>query len=942
MHLRAWYMPRWWRPNRRLMVLLAITLLVCFTHLAFASTAVAASTDRQIRADQRFRLTFGLRSDEGHIRDVHRQAGGTVVAYGVRLTQHEERELSTRFFELDALKRAAQAYVAHMQIDEFGGMFIDQRAGGILYVQVTHGAKGHAARLRARAPYTERLRVIMVRTSAHELDEVHRRIIEDMPMLQRRVVQVGVEEPSRRAVSLLERRYGGARVAVRKGFPTGTESRSDDPPPFQAGYALRDSATAVDDCTMAFSAYKYVPGAPQYYQLTAGHCAPDGMLEGAAQYHSSTLMGTIAENSLAISPIPPAIFAYTNSDAASISIAFANHGNRLYHEGDPTARITQVEVLDTDVEGDPVCQSAKDSQVACGEILSVDHSAATGVDPHIVIEHTRKADYIHEQGDSGAAVFAPVAGGGYEAMGVHHGRDPSDNKAVYSHIGHVLSDLGLDGVYTSQVHQVLQDGPAAYYRLGEKNSTASSAGSVTGTYKDVGYSASGPLPADPSAVFRGGTNDSSVEVGAYGAFDLPGSFTLEAWINPTAYVSGAGNGIIYKGTSGGAPAHYLYGGNYNLTLQSNGTIRFAFQYQDPGDPSALNSYTVTTPATAEGKAPLGLWTYVVAVYDASGANCANKMAIYLNGVQRACGPTVGAAQYGPWTNANPFRIARRAESASNANGLTDEAAIYSYALSPFAISDHYGARTNAASYKVAVLVAAPAAYYELNDAPRLKNQTANAAEGTYIAYDGYTLGHPGVFDDPDTAGKFSGNARGEVDGGNAYVNQSGDFTIEAWVNPANVSSGTRTIVSKGATGSNGGNYWLLTNGNDFSFWYQTQLASCTTNCTATNHIITWPTSKSAVVGQWYHVAAAVDKCDFPATECYAKLYVNGVLEGSKSMKDGSGNILAPKTNTYPFRIGLAGANSTVYSFGGGTIDEVAIYSKVLDSTAIQAHYFPRQ
>lgn len=84
---------------------------------------------------------------------------------------------------------------------------------------------------------------------------------------------------------------------------------------------------------------------------------------------------------------------------------------------------------------------------------------------------------------------------------------------------------------------------------------------------------------------------------------------------------------------------------------------------------------------------------------------------------------------------------------------------------------------------------------------------------------------------------------------------------------------------------------------------------------------------------------SVDKCDFPATECYARLYVNGALEGQKSMKDVSGNALAPVMNTGPFRIGLAGTTSGgSYSIGGGTIDEVAAFGRVLPQQTIQDHY----
>jgi hypothetical protein len=601
------------------------------------------------------------------------------------------------------------------------------------------------------------------------------------------------------------------------------------------------------------------------------------------------------------------------------------------------------EALDSDDEGDPVCQSGLASLVECGEITSLDESKISPYNPDVQIRHLRAASYERDDGDSGAPVFSLRPDGEYEAVGLHQGQD-TNGDALYSHIGHVLSDLGLDGVYVSQDHEVLLDGPEVFYRLNEQNSVKSSAGNILpGSYKDVGYNANGAISDDPSAVFRGVQYDSSASIASHTEFGLTDAFTLEAWVKLSSYQTGGGNGVVYKGPSGGAVAHYLNGGNYNLSIQNDGTVRFAFQYQDPGDPNARPSYSLTTPATVDGKVPLNTWTHVVGVYDPSSEECANDMMIFLDGVEQACGPTIGPTSYEPWTNTEPLRIGERAD-ASNTIGDIDEVAIYGFGMSAQRIAEHYDARIS--GYKLEVLLDAPLAYFELNNAPRLRNVTANSAEGSYIAYDDTTLGQVGfvgaAFGDGDDAAAFSGDARGEVEGTNAYVNQSGDFTVEAWVKPASVSSGARTIVSKGATGSHGGNYWLLTYGNDFSFWYRTKLASCSSSCTFTNNIITWPSAKNAVVGEWYHVVGVLDKCDFPATTCYAKLYVNGTLEGSRSTKDVSGNILAPATNTSPFRIGLAGTTSGVYSIGGGTIDDVAVYSKVLDELSIERHYSQRE
>jgi hypothetical protein len=92
-----------------------------------------------------------------------------------------------------------------------------------------------------------------------------------------------------------------------------------------------------------------------------------------------------------------------------------------------------------------------------------------------------------------------------------------------------------------------------------------------------------------------------------------------------------------------------------------------------------------------------------------------------------------------------------------------------------------------------------------------------------------------------------------------------------------------------------------------------------------------------VPGTAYHVAVVVDVCDGGATTCNASLYVNGVLEGQKSMRSGSNN-LAPVVNADPFRIGAAGGSGPTYSLAGGYVDDVAVYPKALTTQDIEDHY----
>jgi concanavalin A-like lectin/glucanase superfamily protein len=897
------------------------SLLAALIVLVAPAVAAAGGTADAVTSDQRFRATFGLRHDLAYIREVRARKTRVSRDLGVVLTSREQSLLTARFQESDRLVGAVRRYLGSVGSDSFGGMYIDQANGGAVYVQFTSRVAEHRANL-TKLDSSGRIRVVSVANTARQLDALHDRLDRDWRTLfgkgillysintdvRDNEVEVGVKTVDSSTVALLRKRYPGAALRIRQGSPATPESRNDSYPPIKAGLSLWSDLRGIPWCTSGFTAYKRNATSTDYYVLTAGHCDPIGSPFSVG----SNPIGAVSQSTWWNGPFS------ATSDAATIPINRSTRSNQLYLTSDvDIIGVLHVQSPSQEVVGEPVCQSGMVTGVSCGQLESARYS--TGSQGGTVITDLRTATYDSTNGDSGAPIYYGQAGLGYTAKGIHHGRlegcpePPEPCTRVYSHISNVIVDLGLTGVYVSQGEEVLSDNPRAYYRLGEAQVGKDSTASLHGTYVNVGDGGAGAVSDDKSADFRAGSS-SQLEVPhapALSLGDANGAFSLEAWVNPRAYTTGYGSGVVHKGSSGdGVPEHEVNPGPYRLTIRSTGRVNFAFQH------SSSSSHEITTDDNADGKVPLNSWSHIAAVYDGT------TMSIYINGVLRK----TGSAPNRPLANIKPVWIGARYDGGHRFNGLLDEVALYSKALTQGQVQAHYNARSS--GYFLAVALDGPVAYYRLNDAPFLRDETGAAVHGKYLEYDATTLGQiGGVCCDGNTAAKFQGNGRGEVDGTVDAVNRAGDFSVEAWVKPS-VLSNARTIVSKGATGTHGGNYWLLTNGDDFHFWYRQN-----TGGNISNKLLQWPSSKSAVPGVWYHVVGVFDKCDAGQTSCYARLYVNGLLEASASTSGGT-----PVTNTSPFRIGLAGASSTVNSIGGGTIDDVAVYDYVLSADQVQRHY----
>jgi hypothetical protein len=190
------------------------------------------SAAREAAVDQslRFREDFGLRRDLAHVRGL---VDGSVPAdsydYGVPLTAAENKEFEERSKVEDAMG-IVFGYRDRSAVRSFGGVYIDQAHGGLVYVGFTEAPRAHMAALRKLFPYPNRLRLFRVRNTEAELDEVHTAVADARSDLagegvdiqgistavQSNVVEIQVRSDDQQTVAMLEKRFGSDKIRVVK------------------------------------------------------------------------------------------------------------------------------------------------------------------------------------------------------------------------------------------------------------------------------------------------------------------------------------------------------------------------------------------------------------------------------------------------------------------------------------------------------------------------------------------------------------------------------------------------------------------------------------------------------------------------------------------------------------------------------------------------------
>ncbi len=145
----------------------------------------------------------------------------------------------------------------------------------------------------------------------------------------------------------------------------------------------------------------------------------------------------------------------------------------------------------------------------------------------------------------------------------------------------------------------------------------------------------------------------------------------------------------------------------------------------------------------------------------------------------------------------------------------------------------------------------------------------------------------------------------------AGVNLTGDFTLEAWVNPTSVSGTEKGIISKGSV-------------QGISLRYAVKISTTGRVTISTNGVLRLTSTTALTINTWTHVCATFNS----TTDSFA-IYLNGVKNIGAVV--GSAE---PSSNTDSLFIGVAGSGLPF----AGQLDEVRLWNKSLTATQISQYF----
>lgn len=377
-----------------------------------------------------------------------------------------------------------------------------------------------------------------------------------------------------------------------------------------------------------------------------------------------------------------------------------------------------------------------------------------------------------------------------------------------------------------------------------------------------------------------GVND-MLTVNDSASLDLTGGMTLEAWVYPINSLD-SWRCIMTKEMAGGAVYYIVANTSYNTP--------------------AMGVYVGSEKVLTGGaKLSLNTWTHLAATYDGV------TQRLYVNGKLVS-----SRAQSGPiLTSSGALRIGASSIYGEYFTGRIDEVRVYNRALSMAEIVTDMGKILGATAPSPTPTPAPTPAPVPGLVAAYNFNETTGATvldrsgKGNIGTMGGGATRVPGKF---GNAMKFNGASSMVVVNDSASLDLAGPLTLEAWINPSNI-SGWKNIVSKNMAG--GVVYSLYAN----SDW------NSLTGVIYSGGEKMMGGGSTLPVNVWTHVAMTYDKATM-------RIFVNGQQVSSKAV---TGAVL---TSTGKLTIG--GNYTWSDEFFAGNIDELRIYNRALSQGEIAA------
>lgn len=465
--------------------------------------------------------------------------------------------------------------------------------------------------------------------------------------------------------------------------------------------------------------------------------------------------------------------------------------------------------------------------------------------------------------------------------------------------------------------EVLSENPLVYYRFDDGSSNAAIIANNSGS---VGALGNAPLTNNASnlpGAMPGNTNKAitsslkSLSIPYQTGLNNAGSFTVEAWVKPSAAVAPGAAHVL-------SSCDFVSPRSGWILMQSTASGQgFIFRTYNKRTTNVAININTATNLTA------GTWYHVVCTYN----DATRQGKIYLNGVLKntATVSTAGAdgKYYEPPPATIPLTFHVRSDDTGPFSGGLDEIAYYPTTLSDAQILDHYNNGINptpATSYDALVLSHSPAGYWRLNETTYTVPTAANlgtlggAANGTYNlqAYNTDT--------GPKTSSGFTGfgtsnNAlsltaqNGHVGVPLPLLNDRSAFTVTGW-------------VKRGAVKSIRGGYFGQNDLLEFG------------DATSGTNIEAWSAANGGNILTPYSFAD--DQWGFIALTANAgvtTLYLNGVQVGQMNA-----TVANYGSSGFNFNIGGGGVFNGTGDYFRGEIDEVAVFNKALAANRVKQLY----
>ena len=300
--------------------------------------------------------------------------------------------------------------------------------------------------------------------------------------------------------------------------------------------------------------------------------------------------------------------------------------------------------------------------------------------------------------------------------------------------------------------------------------TGSTSGTVVGTSNTVTVADTSYSSQAYSVKFNGSSQYLTVPTSSF--LTATNTYTIEMWINPTAYPGGTNNAVLYCILNN----NVNYFGGLFLTLYGSGNMNADVR---PNTGSGFANINIRTSTIV----PLNTWTHVALVVNAGAAT------IYLNGVSSATGTVVTLA--GNQTSASIGYIS---------NGYTSGQSYYSGYISNLRILKNIAQYTAAFSPPTDNLPVITGTSLLLNGAT-IADSSGNSLSITNNGTTIVTMENP--FGNYSTYFPSGAGSNYVVPHSSTLDFGTGDFTIEFWIYAVNMPNAAGIIGKKADDTTNG-------------------------------------------------------------------------------------------------------------------------------------------